>query len=205
MQVLLNNLGVRLGLLATVLVASWVTYAATTEASVANAGALRICVSSASAVLPSQAAAAQVDGVVQRLEESHNRFSARLEARGEKARVVPFQRPKVVVNCPDGFQRPLADPDQPMRGAVAHPSDYAIKVFVVADDETGVLRGKPFRVVPYEVTCESEHVCAQATTALYVSAGLVNSPDELFSAVEFATGLASPEHPQSEGPREKKP
>ena len=66
-------------------------------------------------------------------------------------------------------------------------------------------RCRPFRVVPYEVTCESEHVCAQATTALYVSASLLNNPDELFSAVEFATGLATLVYPQSEGPRDKKP
>ena len=205
MHALLSSSVVRVGLLSAVILASWATYIATSEAFGANTAALRVCVSSDSASTSVQVAAAQVDAIVPRLEASHNGYSARLEARGEKARVVPFQRPKVVANCPQGFQRPPANPNQPIRGAVAQPSDYAIKVFVVADNEADLLRGRPFRVAPYEVTCAGQHVCAQVTTALYVSSSLLKNPDELFSAVEFATGLAAPAYPQSEGLREKKP
>jgi hypothetical protein len=196
----------QLGLLASLVLGSWAIYVATSAASTPGSGPTRICVTSASAALPSDRAAIQASGVVGRLEASHNRYSAKLQADpARRDRVVAFQRPVVVAGCPHGYQPPAANRDLPVRGYVDAPSDYLIKVFVVPDDDTAALDGHPFRVQPYEMVCESAHVCAEVTTALYVSSSLIGDPDGLFAAIEFATGLAEPERPPSEGPREKKP
>lgn len=191
---------VRVGVLGAIVLGSWGLYAITTGASAGSSSPLRLCVTSADPSLPSGRAVALISSISGRLEASHVAYSARLRP----DRVVPFKRPVVVPNCPGGYQRPTPDADLPVRGFAEAATDYSIKVFVLAGSDEWLLEGHAFRVQPYELVCNGYHVCSETSTALYVSTQVMNDADQLFAAIEFATGLSALVPPQSEGLRETK-
>lgn len=112
--------------------------------------------------------------------------------KGYLKEVGPFNDPAVSDGCPGGF---IGLPDESLLRSRAPlvegpvESDFTVHVLVVEDAAmaeypAGSLGYFP---MPYSFRCE-EHVCAEASTALFVSATVAGAPDSLDRALQTAAG-----------------
>lgn len=100
----------------------------------------------------------------------------------------------VVPACPHGYVAPSADAarnggDPPVRGRVDQPMKISTLVFVVGDSATLRLGPSGFARTAYESVCEDAEVCREVTTALFVSRAVLESPDQLRSAMVVGLGI----------------
>ena len=128
---------------------------------------------------------------------------------GKALREVPA--PVVRVGCNGGFlplpsYLPRSPEELPYRdklsvtGApVQHPSHDHLHIFVLGEEAAAFDSGLDYVKVPYEVQCDG-HVCAEVTTALYVSDLLLLSPEILSRALIDGLGLLVP----AEAPADEK-
>jgi len=112
---------------------------------------------------------------------------------------------RVASECPGGYVKPPARADRQessaLRGAVERPSLISTWVFVV--DVTGAfdVGTKGFARAPFESSCE-QHVCAEVSTALFVTPEVLSSPDALQKAMIVGLGIdpTGGEFPSGHGP-----
>lgn len=165
---------------------------------------LNFCTSAGPAVNPSEGElVARVDTAAKGLRSGHERLQTLEAARGVTT-AVPFNEPANTVACPGGFPGlPDTDTLRTNSGvsseAASAPSPYQVHAFVVADAEMAAspaARLGYFRTA-HELSCE-QHVCAEASTALYVSESVASDPARLQRAMETGVGwepLLYPQYP----------
>lgn len=136
-------------------------------------------------------------GVALTLEESYNLVIERLHETATRGAIPPFSPPVVSQPCPDGLRKPnIAAGEtrvQALKRAqrqVDAPSPYNVHVLVLADDDDEILGPAGWSVGPYEERCE-EHVCAEVSTALYISRASLRDTVVARSALEAAFGWAA--------------
>lgn len=107
--------------------------------------------------------------------------------------------------CPHGYVPAPADAardpaTRALRGNVPEPSTFSTFVFVVGPTESERLGATGYARAPYENLCDGE-VCAESSTALFITSEVLNSPPLLKQALTVGLGVdpaggASPDgHP----------
>lgn len=146
---------------------------------------------------------ARVDAAAKGLRSGHERMQALEAARGAKT-TVPFNEPGTTVACPGGFPglpntEALKANSGVNAGAKSAPSPYQVHIFVVSDAEMAASPAGAAGYIrtAYELSCEKD-VCAEASTALYVSESVANDPARMQRAMEAGVGwdqILSPQYP----------
>jgi hypothetical protein len=108
---------------------------------------------------------------------------------------VEFAEPEVVAGCPGGAVLPPEDTNQGARvrqDPVETASEHQVHVYLLTDEEAARSAGlevESYRRVAYEVACASEHVCGEATVALFVRRTSVTDADQVSELLARATGM----------------
>lgn len=156
------------------------------SASSLGRAAIEVCV----AVSPAEASSMDEKELTRRVSDALD--AALLDPRAADLGVRGMPR-TVVVGCPQGYVAPPADVARDpatvgIRRIVNKPSPTSTFVFVVSDAQAGTVGPRGFARAPYEATCDPSG-CMEVSTAVFVTAETLSSPDSLRTAMVVGLGI----------------